>query len=49
MIPLVKEFGFECIVAKRQDSCYESGKHSGEWLKYKVNKAQAFVIGGYNA
>jgi hypothetical protein len=20
---------------------------SGAWLKYKVNKAQAFVIGGY--
>ena len=23
------------------------GKCSGAWLKYKVNKAQAFVIGGY--
>ena len=34
------------IIAKRKDSCYESGKRSG-WLKYKVNKAQAFVIGGY--
>ena len=31
----------------RKDSCYESGKRSGAWLKYKVNKAQAFVIGGY--
>jgi hypothetical protein len=25
----------------------EPGKRSGAWLKYKVNKAQAFVIGGY--
>ena len=47
LIPLVKEFGFEGIVAKRKDSCYEIGKRSGAWLKYKVNKAQEFVIGGY--
>jgi ATP-dependent DNA ligase len=47
LIPLVKEFGFEGIIAKRKDSCYEIGKRSGAWLKYKVNKAQAFVIGGY--
>ena len=44
---MVKEFGFEGIIAKRKDSCYEIGKRSGAWLKYKVNKAQAFLIGGY--
>ena len=47
LMPLVKEFGFEGIIAKRQDSCYESGKRSGAYFKFKVNKAQAFVIGGY--
>jgi DNA ligase D-like protein (predicted ligase) len=47
LIPVVKEFGFEGIVAKRRDSCYEIGKRSGAWVKYKVNKAQEFVIGGY--
>jgi bifunctional non-homologous end joining protein LigD len=47
LIPLVKEFSFEGIIAKRKDSCYEPGERSGAWLKYKVNKAQAFVIGGY--
>jgi DNA ligase D-like protein (predicted ligase) len=47
LIPLVREFGFEGIVAKRKDSCYEIGKRSGSWVKYKVNKAQEFVIGGY--
>ena len=47
LIPLVKEFGFEGIVAKRKDSYYEPGKRSGAWVKYKVNKAQEFVIGGY--
>jgi DNA ligase D-like protein (predicted ligase) len=47
LIRVVKEFGFEGVIAKRKDSCYESGKRSGAWLKYKVNKSQEFVIGGY--
>ena len=42
-----KEFGFEGIVAKRKDSLYESGKRSGAWVKYRVNRGQEFVIGGY--
>jgi ATP-dependent DNA ligase len=49
LIPVVKEFGFEGIVAKRKDSCYEIGKRSGAWVKFKVNKAQAFVIDGYTS
>jgi DNA ligase D-like protein (predicted ligase) len=44
---VVKEFGFEGIVAKRRNSLYESGKRTGVWVKHKVNKAQEFVIGGY--
>jgi DNA ligase D-like protein (predicted ligase) len=47
LISVVKEFGFEGVIAKRKESCYESGKRSGAWLKYKVNKSQEFVIGGY--
>ena len=47
LVQLVKQFGFEGIVAKRKDSWYEIGKRSGAWVKYKVNKAQEFVIGGY--
>ena len=47
LIQVVKEFGFEGVIAKRKNSCYESGKRSGAWLKYKVNKSQEFVIGGY--
>ena len=47
LIQVVKEFGFEGVIAKRTDSFYESGKRSGAWLKYKVNKSQEFVIGGY--
>jgi len=47
LMRVVKEFGFEGIVAKRKDSCYESGKRTGAWVKYKVNRSQEFVIGGY--
>jgi DNA ligase D-like protein (predicted ligase) len=47
LIRVVKEFGFEGIVAKRKDSYYESGKRTGAWVKYRVNRSQEFVIGGY--
>jgi DNA ligase D-like protein (predicted ligase) len=47
LIRVVKEFGFEGIVAKRKDSLYESGKRTGAWVKYKVNRGQEFAIGGY--
>jgi DNA ligase D-like protein (predicted ligase) len=47
LIRVAKEFGFEGIVAKRKDSVYESGKRSGAWVKYKVNRGQELVIGGY--
>jgi bifunctional non-homologous end joining protein LigD len=35
------------VIAKRADSRYESGERSGAWLKYKTNKGQELVIGGY--
>jgi ATP-dependent DNA ligase len=47
MIRIAKEFRFEGIVAKRKDSLYESGKRTGAWVKYRVNRGQEFVIGGY--
>ena len=47
LIRVVKEFGFEGIVAKRKDSLYESGKRTGAWVKYRVNRGQEFVVGGY--
>ncbi|HEX2244512.1 MAG TPA: non-homologous end-joining DNA ligase [Gammaproteobacteria bacterium] len=47
LIGVVKEFGFEGVIAKRKNSCYESGKRSGAWLKYKVNNSQEFVVAGY--
>jgi bifunctional non-homologous end joining protein LigD len=47
LLRVVKEFGFEGIVAKRKDSTYEPGKRTGAWVKYRVNRGQEFVIGGY--
>jgi bifunctional non-homologous end joining protein LigD len=47
LVHVVREFGFEGILAKRKDSYYESGKRTGAWVKYKVNRGQEFVIGGY--
>jgi bifunctional non-homologous end joining protein LigD len=46
LIRVAKELGFEGIVAKRKDSLYESGKRTGAWVKYKVNRGQELVIGG---
>jgi DNA ligase D-like protein (predicted ligase) len=43
----IREQGLEGIVAKRKNSLYESGKRSGSWIKYRVNRAQELVIGGF--
>jgi DNA ligase D-like protein (predicted ligase) len=47
LIPAVKSQGLEGIVAKRSDSRYESGERSAHWVKFRVNKGQELVIGGY--
>src|SRR5689334_1698319 len=47
LIAVAKQMGFEGIVAKRKDSCYDIGKRTGAWLKLKLNRSQPFVIGGY--
>ena len=47
LISSVKAHGLEGLVAKRRDSRYEPGQRSGAWQKMRVNRGQAFVIGGY--
>ena len=47
LVPAAKELGLEGIIAKRKDSCYEAGKRTGAWLKFKISRSQPFVIGGY--
>jgi ATP-dependent DNA ligase len=49
LIRAAKELELEGIIAKRKDSVYEPGRRSGAWLKYKINRSQEFVIGGYTA
>ena len=37
------------IIAKRAGSQYHSGERSADWLKWRANRGQEFVIGGYNS
>jgi ATP-dependent DNA ligase len=39
--------GLEGNVAKRADSSYQPGLRTGAWSKYRLNRSQEFVIGGY--
>ncbi len=47
LISAAKKAGLEGVIAKRADSRYETGERSGAWVKYKTNKGQELVIGGY--
>jgi bifunctional non-homologous end joining protein LigD len=43
------ENGLEGIVAKRQESLYEPGKRSSNWLKIKAVTSEDFVVGGFTS
>src|SRR5690242_6479669 len=47
LLSAVREQGLEGIIGKRKDSVYQAGKRSGAWIKYRVNRGQEFVVGGY--
>lgn len=47
LLRAAKELQMEGVIAKCKGSLYEPDKRSGTWLKYKINKSQEFVIGGY--
>jgi DNA ligase D-like protein (predicted ligase) len=47
MLEFVSEHGLEGVIAKQRDSVYQPGKRSGLWSKYRVNRGQEFVVGGY--
>jgi DNA ligase D-like protein (predicted ligase) len=47
LLVAVREQKLEGVVAKRKDSLYEAGKRTGSWIKYRVNRGQELVIGGY--
>jgi bifunctional non-homologous end joining protein LigD len=43
----VRKLRLEGIIGKRNGSNYEAGERSGAWIKYRTNREQEFVIGGY--
>jgi hypothetical protein len=47
MLKFVKDHGLEGVVAKRSDSVYQPGQRTGLWSKFRINRGQEFVIGGY--
>ena len=47
MLAAVRQQQLEGVVGKRKDSLYQPGKRTGSWIKYRVNRGQEFVIGGY--
>jgi bifunctional non-homologous end joining protein LigD len=47
LVAAAKEQELEGIVAKRMNSPYEPGERSGAWVKFRLNKGQELVIGGY--
>jgi bifunctional non-homologous end joining protein LigD len=47
LIAAAQHLRLEGIVAKDKSSLYEPGKRSGAWVKFKVNRGQEFVVGGY--
>jgi bifunctional non-homologous end joining protein LigD len=47
IIEAIRQLGLEGVIGKRVDSLYEPAERSGAWIKYRTNKAQEFVIGGY--
>jgi DNA ligase D-like protein (predicted ligase) len=47
MLAAVGDQGLEGVIGKRRDSRYEAGKRTGSWIKYRVNRGQEFVVGGY--
>jgi DNA ligase D-like protein (predicted ligase) len=47
LLRAVREQQLEGIIGKKKDSVYEPGKRSGAWIKYRVNRGQELVIGGF--
>src|SRR6202035_4788024 len=37
----------EGVLAKRRDSTYQAGERSADWVKFKLQRQQEFVVGGF--
>jgi len=47
LLEAVRQHGLEGVVAKRRNSTYRPGDRSGDWVKFRTNRRQELVIGGY--
>jgi DNA ligase D-like protein (predicted ligase) len=47
MLAAVRQQRLEGVVAKRNTSLYEAGKRTGSWAKFRINRGQEFVVGGF--
>jgi bifunctional non-homologous end joining protein LigD len=47
IIRAAQQLGLEGVVAKKKGSFYEPGQRSRAWVKYRINRGQELVIGGY--
>jgi DNA ligase D-like protein (predicted ligase) len=47
MLAAVRQQQLEGVIGKRKDSLYQPGERTGAWIKYRVNRGQELVIGGY--
>jgi bifunctional non-homologous end joining protein LigD len=49
VVEAVRSLGLEGVIAKRRGSAYQPGERSKDWLKFKLENQQEFVIGGFRA
>ena len=42
-----QDFGYEGVIAKKSNSFYYPGQRTDLWLKFKFQKTESFVIGGW--
>jgi ATP-dependent DNA ligase len=49
LVRAVKKHQLEGIIAKRAGSQYRSGERCADWVKWRANRGQEFVIDGYIA
>jgi DNA ligase D-like protein (predicted ligase) len=47
VIQAVMGLGFEGVIAKRKTSRYTPGERNTAWVKFKLDRQQEFVVGGY--
>jgi bifunctional non-homologous end joining protein LigD len=47
VVEAVRAARLEGVVAKRRNSTYQAGQRSADWIKFKLQKQQEFVVGGF--